>query len=158
MLSITKIASVPVQIVTQTEAYNNTASAPIQLVNATEAADALKCHTISPLATDTWCNANCNHNPSFCPANICKCSPGPPPPPPKGHVCLHHEDPHKCYEACATAKFSMKGFDAFWHCEAKYNSVDATETTYQCPDGVTNIKYCKLTILEAHSYCATLSL
>merc|ERR1711966_488151 len=27
---------------------------------------------IFPTCTDMWCNANCNHHPKFCPANMCK--------------------------------------------------------------------------------------
>ena len=31
------------------------------------------CHSISPQATDSWCNANCNHNPVNCPPVMCSC-------------------------------------------------------------------------------------
>ena len=45
-------------------------------------AAALTCHSISPRATNEWCNANCNHLPPNCPASLCKCSgPGPGPSP-----------------------------------------------------------------------------
>ena len=44
----------------------------------------VKCTTISPIATDTWCNDNCNHDPPNCPKSMCKCdsTPGPGPKPP----------------------------------------------------------------------------
>eukprot|EP00037_Helgoeca_nana_P011100 m.99305 g.99305 ORF g.99305 m.99305 type:complete len:392 (+) comp20615_c0_seq1:73-1248(+) len=32
------------------------------------------CHSISPSATDAWCEANCLHTPPNCPATLCKCS------------------------------------------------------------------------------------
>merc|ERR1719453_2190123 len=32
--------------------------------------------------TDFWCNANCNHNPRFCPPSYCRGVSVPPPPPP----------------------------------------------------------------------------
>merc|ERR1712159_166201 len=79
----------------------------------------LNCHSIDKRATNTWCNANCNHDPPFCPKSMCECSPGPAPPPPPENECLHHEDSHQCYEACATGKFAMKGFAAPGKCEAK---------------------------------------
>merc|ERR1712028_125875 len=133
-------------------ALSTTGARSAPLANATAynstLVDALNCHSINSRATTTWCNANCNHNPPYCPAGLCKCSAGPPPPPPKETVCLHHEDSHKCYEACSTSKFAMKGFTSDGRCEAKYSAVDSTVNTYQCPDGVTNIKYCLKTILE----------
>jgi len=33
----------------------------------------LSCNQIDPRVTDDYCNSNCNHNPSFCPADMCKC-------------------------------------------------------------------------------------
>lgn len=42
-----------------------------------------QCHSVSPAATDSWCQKNCNWTPPNCPANLCKCgAPSPPPPPP----------------------------------------------------------------------------
>jgi len=107
----------------------------------------LTCHSISKSASTTWCNANCNHNPPFCPSNMCQCSAGPAPPPPPETECLHNEDSHKCYEACATGKFAMKGFTLPGKCEAKYSVVGSKTEEFQCPDGVTNIKYCPLTLV-----------
>lgn len=41
-----------------------------------------QCHSISPAASDAWCQKNCNWNPPNCPATLCKCgAPGPTPPP-----------------------------------------------------------------------------
>jgi len=43
---------------------------------------------INPTCTDSWCDANCNHRPVYCPASFCKKVtvrtpvPAPPPPPP----------------------------------------------------------------------------
>merc|ERR1711865_400675 len=64
----------------------------------------LNCHSISRSATTLWCNANCNHNPVYCPASLCKCSQGPAPPPAKP-LCLHQvcwtvEDPHLLQISC----------------------------------------------------------
>ena len=32
------------------------------------------CHSISPQATDSWCNENCHHVPPNCPSTLCKCT------------------------------------------------------------------------------------
>eukprot|EP00666_Eupelagonemidae_sp_cell4sb_P006382 gene6382-23304_t len=40
------------------------------------------CRAVSPAASDAWCDANCNHAPPTCPANLCACG-GPPPPTPR---------------------------------------------------------------------------
>merc|ERR1712216_1020161 len=58
--------------------------------------------------------------------------------------CLHAEDAadHKCTQACATAKFSTKGVSTAGTCPAKYDTVDRTVTETQCPDGVTQLRYC----------------
>jgi hypothetical protein len=63
-----------------------------------------------------------------------------------GH-CLHNEDAidHKCYEACAYSKFKMKGFTTTGYCPDKYNAEEKATTHRQCPDGVTNLKYCEAT-------------
>jgi len=40
------------------------------------------CHAISPTASDTWCNGNCNYVPPNCPSTLCSCDgPGPSPSP-----------------------------------------------------------------------------
>jgi len=52
------------------------------LAAATSAAGDLTCHAISPVASDPWCDANCNYSPPNCPANLCKCDAGPTPPSP----------------------------------------------------------------------------
>jgi len=59
--------------------------------------------------------------------------------------CLHNEDAvdHKCYEACAFSGFKMKGFTTPGFCPDKYNFAESTKTGVQCPDGVTNVKYCQ---------------
>jgi len=50
---------------------------------------------IFPTCTDFWCDANCNHNPRYCPPTFCKAkpspapvpNPAPPPPPPPAPAC-----------------------------------------------------------------------
>ena len=101
------------------------------------ATDAATCHSISRLVTDAWCDSNCNHNPSFCPPFFCVCD---------GAVCYHDEDApsHKCYEACSTGtEFHTRGINATGRCPKAYNIQDAENSVYQCPDGVTNVKYCQ---------------
>jgi len=47
-------------------------------------AEGRTCHAISPSASDSWCDSNCNYNPPNCPASLCKCdgpSPSPSPSP-----------------------------------------------------------------------------
>ena len=39
------------------------------------------CHAITPAVSDAWCMSNCNHDPPFCPADMCACSDTPTPPP-----------------------------------------------------------------------------
>ena len=47
----------------------------------------LTCHSTNPVIPDSWCQANCNHDPPYCPGvdpptpADCSCSAGPPPPP-----------------------------------------------------------------------------
>ena len=93
--------------------------------------------------SDDWCNENCNHNPSFCPPFFCVCT---------GAVCYHNNDApdHKCYEACSTgAPFYMKGITTGGRCDSKvYNIQDSETSVYQCPDGITNTKYCAKTALN----------
>ena len=139
-----------------------------QAVHNTTAGDATSggknCHSVSPLASNLWyssvvhdlvrltslvvvrCQANCNHNPFYCPSNLCACSATPPPPPPPENICVHNEDTHKCYSACGSGKFTMKGFDTAGKCEAKYSVLAKKEDTFACPDGG-NIKYCPLTLV-----------
>merc|ERR1712054_131800 len=60
-------------------------------------------------------------------------------------TCLHHVDDedHKCFEACSTASsFAVKGVTSANGCPSEYNTVDKTQTVVQCPDGVTNPRYC----------------
>jgi len=38
------------------------------------------CHSISPLASDDWCQTNCHYVGAECPADLCKCDPLPPTP------------------------------------------------------------------------------
>merc|ERR1719253_1997408 len=59
-------------------------------------------------------------------------------------TCLHEEDTedHKCFEACAESKYATKGIKQEGKCPSSYNTVDKTQTVEQCPDGVTNIRYC----------------
>lgn len=45
------------------------------------AASALTCRAISPVASDAWCNANCNNNPPYCPSDFCVCGGSPSPTP-----------------------------------------------------------------------------
>ena len=45
----------------------------------------LKCHSISPSVTDSWCQTNCNHVPPNCPSNFCKCDAPKPKPSPSPH-------------------------------------------------------------------------
>merc|ERR1719240_1549071 len=53
------------------------------LLSASFALGDQQCHSISPAATDAWCQKNCNWNPPNCPGNLCQCgAPSPPPPPP----------------------------------------------------------------------------
>merc|ERR1711861_53823 len=65
-------------------------------------------------------------------------------------TCYHEEDTvdHKCFEACATADFKSKGITVSGTCPSKYNTVDKTVTEEQCPDGVTNLRYCAATALN----------
>merc|ERR1711907_19370 len=65
-------------------------------------------------------------------------------------TCYHEEDTvdHKCFEACATADFKSKGITVSGACPSKYNTVDKTVTEEQCPDGVTNLRYCAATALN----------
>merc|ERR1712167_355466 len=73
------------------------------------------------------------------------------PPPPPAPLCFHEEDTedHKCFEACSTeGQFQTKGIDQQGACPGKYNTVDTTKTVLQCPDGVTNVRYCQSTALN----------
>merc|ERR1711959_595040 len=60
-------------------------------------------------------------------------------------TCLHHIDTedHKCFEASSTASsFAVKGITDKDSCPSTYNTVDKTQVVTQCPDGVTNPRYC----------------
>jgi len=66
-------------------------------------------------------------------------------------LCFHAEDAvdHKCFQACsAHGKFATKGIDSEGPCPAKYNTVDHSKTVRQCPDGITNVRYCAATALD----------
>jgi len=70
---------------------------------------------------------------------------------PPAPLCFHMEDTedHKCFEACSTeGQFQTKGIDQQGACPGKYNTVDTTKTVLQCPDGVTNVRYCQSTALN----------
>merc|ERR1712159_930481 len=71
---------------------------------------------------------------------------------PAAPFCLHQEDTvdHKCFEACnAEGKtFKSKGITAAGTCPSKYSTVDSSVTQEQCPDGVTNLRYCAATKLN----------
>jgi len=57
---------------------------------------------------------------------------------------------HKCFEACNSEgkQFSTKGITSTGTCPSKYNTVDVTKTVLQCPDGITNVRYCAATDLN----------
>merc|ERR1711881_476022 len=61
--------------------------------------------------------------------------------------CLHEEDTvdHKCFEACAASTFKTKGITMAGRCPAKYTTDDSSVSQEQCPDGVTNLRYCQAT-------------
>merc|ERR1711924_213718 len=44
--------------------------------------------------------------------------------------------------------FADKGVEAKGACDGSYNTVDKTEVITQCPDGVTNLRYCASTALN----------
>jgi len=60
-------------------------------------------------------------------------------------TCIHHEEvgSHKCYEACGSGNFVVKGLDVKGACPDEYTETDSTKTVKTCSDGVTNLKYCK---------------
>ena len=78
-------------------------------------------------------------------------APAPPAPKPSP-LCFHEEDKedHKCFEACNAEgkKFATKGIENTGNCPANYNTVDTTKTVLQCPDGVTNVRYCSASALN----------
>ena len=47
-----------------------------------------QCHSISPQASDAWCNENCHHQPPNCPASLCECMPAPTPTPTPAQLVL----------------------------------------------------------------------
>merc|ERR1711934_43126 len=62
-------------------------------------------------------------------------------------TCLHHVDlqDHKCFEACNLEgkTFASRGLDNAGTCPDKYDFVEKTKIVTQCPDGVSNLRYCK---------------
>jgi hypothetical protein len=103
------------------------------------------------------CGDKCCMTDKDCPGSYCANDPTKMPPytchgaakvaevAPATPVCLHHVDTvdHKCTEACSTAAFKTKGVDMAGHCDAKYSTIDKVVWQMQCPDGVTNLRYCK---------------
>jgi len=82
-----------------------------------------------------------------CPAKYPKCntfSPVEPIEASQDQYCLHQEDlvDHKCYEACANSRFNITGVTGTGKCPIKYDTVDKTAIVTQCPDGMTNPRYC----------------
>jgi len=71
---------------------------------------------------------------------------------PPAPTCLHNVDEmdHKCFEACSPEgkSFKSKGLDSAGACPASYNYVEKTKSVTQCPDGVTNLRYCAATALN----------
>merc|ERR1712086_481860 len=65
-------------------------------------------------------------------------------------TCFHSVDSedHKCFEACADENFATKGITDAGTCPSSFATVDKTATVYQCPDGVTNVRYCASTALN----------
>jgi len=65
-------------------------------------------------------------------------------------VCVHSEDTedHKCTDACAAKAFKSKGLETSGKCPSKYSTVDKQVSEEQCPDGVTNLRYCQSTKLN----------
>jgi len=65
---------------------------------------------------------------------------------PPAPFCLHHVDAadHKCFEYCQLdgKTFADKDVDEKGMCDSSYNTVDKTHVIEQCPDGVTNLRYC----------------
>lgn len=64
--------------------------------------------------------------------------------------CLHSEDvtDHKCTEACADGSFAMVGVATSGRCPESYHTVDKRVVGLQCPDGLTNLRYCLETALN----------
>jgi len=64
--------------------------------------------------------------------------------------CLHalDEEDHKCIEGCAASNFSQVGVSLDGACPPEYNTVDKEFLTLQCPDGVTNLRYCPDTAMN----------
>jgi len=88
-------------------------------------------------------------NYSFSATIVHGCGGAPPTPSPS---CIHHEDSegHTCYQACSLEgkSFNSKGLSTAAPCPAGYNVVQSTQTVKQCPDGVSNTKYCAGSVLK----------
>merc|ERR1712080_781093 len=71
---------------------------------------------------------------------------------PPAPTCLHDVDTedHKCFEACSPEgkKFASKGLTSAGTCPASYNFVEKTKIVLQCPNGITNLRYCPDTQLN----------
>lgn len=63
---------------------------------------------------------------------------------------MHQEDAedHKCFEASANSAFKVKGITFAGPCPSKYSTIDHTTTVHQCPDGVTNPRYCQGSVVD----------
>jgi len=67
------------------------------------------------------------------------------------HTCFHkiHADDHKCYEACsADGPFVTKGIETRGMCPHLFQTRGSEKVVLQCPDGVTNVKYCAATAIN----------
>jgi len=71
---------------------------------------------------------------------------------PPAPFCLHHVDTadHKCFEYCQMdgKTFADKDVDSKGACDSSFNTVDKTHVIQQCPDGVTNLRYCAATAVN----------
>jgi len=85
-------------------------------------------------------------------AGIPYVDPNVPTPSPMTPLCFHKVDTvdHKCFEACSTGdtKFHTKGISNKGKCPELYNIQEKQQMVEQCPDGVTNLKYCAKTALK----------
>merc|ERR1711998_277541 len=125
------------------------------------------CQHPGPAGVCHGCGDACCQSDKDCPGSYCVNDPTKMPPftchdtaamvdfmatAPAAPVCFHAEDTedHKCFEACNAdgKQFATKGITAAGTCPTKYNTVDTTKTVLQCPDGVTNVRYCAGTALN----------
>ena len=64
--------------------------------------------------------------------------------------CLHDVDTEdqKCIEACAATTFAQVGVHQTDKCPAEFRTIDSQKVVLQCPDGVTNLRYCPDTAMN----------